>query len=326
MFSAPLFRSFNRLGIFFLFPFLILLSSPSKGVAQAANPFIVVDANHKKILAQNEADRKVPVASLTKVATALVALDWTDSRRLDKDAVMMVPASAGVMGGANPLGLRPGDQITVRDAVYAAMLASDNVSAETLADHFGRQMLYQTRGRNPVGAFVGQMNALAANLGMDRTQFVNPHGLDHERKYGTSTAADMAKLMIYGLRNPSFNFIIAQTSREISYVRAGQKLGFTINNTNQLLGKFGVDGGKTGSTRRAGDCLIVTARKPDKFIPINGNQKRRIPYRLVTVVLASPDRFGQSRALLDQGWRSYDTWMNTGMRITGPEELLKIPN
>ena len=84
------------------------------GYSQAANPYIVVDANHKKILAQNEADRKVPVASLTKVATALVALDWTDSRKLDKNAVMVVPTSAGLIGGANPLGLRPGDQITVR--------------------------------------------------------------------------------------------------------------------------------------------------------------------------------------------------------------------
>ena len=326
MFSEPPHRTSLRLGSVLLVALFAVAFWPSKGLSQAANPYIVVDANHKKILAQNEADRKVPVASLTKVATALVALDWTDSRKLDKNAIMTVPASAGVIGGANPLGLRPGDQITVRDAVYAAMLASDNVSAETLADHFGRQMLYQTRGRDPVGAFVGQMNALAANLGMDKTQFVNPHGLDHERKYGTSTAMDMARLMIYGLRNPSFNFIIAQTSREISYTRAGQPMGFTIKNTNQLLGKFGVDGGKTGSTRRAGDCLIVTARKPDKFIPIAGNQKRRIPYRLVTVVLGSPDRFGQSRALLDQGWRSYDAWMNTGMRITGPEELLKIPN
>lgn len=302
------------------------MSGGERSQAQAPNAFIVVDANHKKILAQNESDRKLPVASLTKIATVLVALDWTDSRKLDKNAIMVVPPSAAMIGGANPLGMQPGDRVMVRDAVYAAMMASDNVAAETLADHFGRQMMVQARGRDPVSVFVGQMNALAATLGMERTTFVNPHGLDHERKFGTSTAADMARLMIYGLRNPSFNFIIAQTSREISYTRGGQKLGFTIKNTNQLLGQFGVDGGKTGSTRRAGDCLVATARKPDRFIPLNDNQKRRIPYRLVTVVLASPDRFGQTRRLLDQGWRSYDAWMNTGMRITGPSELLTIPD
>ncbi|MCB1230389.1 MAG: D-alanyl-D-alanine carboxypeptidase [Verrucomicrobiae bacterium] len=296
------------------------------GNAQANNPFIVVDANHKKILIQNEADRKVPVASLTKVATVLVSLDWVYSKGGDKNATMVVPPSAGMIGGANPLGMQPGDQVTVRDAVYACMLASDNVSAETLADYFGRQMLRYVGGNDPLSAFVGQMNALAASLGMSETKFVNPHGLDHQGKFGTSTARDMARLMIYGLRNPSFNFIVAQTSRDITYQRGGQPLGFTINNTNQLLGKYGVDGGKTGSTRRAGDCLITTARKPDRFVPINESQKRRIPYRLVTVVLGSPDRFGQTAGLIQQGWATYDGWISGGMKVTTPGEILKVGN
>jgi D-alanyl-D-alanine carboxypeptidase len=159
---------------------------------------------------------------------------------------------------------------------------------------------------------------------MTRTKFVNPHGLDHQNRYGTSTARDMARLMIYGLRNPSFNFIVAQTSRDIAYQRGGQSLGFTIKNTNQLLGKYGVDGGKTGSTRRSGDCLIATARKPDRFVPYSEGKKRRIPYRLVTVVLASPDRFGQTSQLVGQGWSTYDVWVNGGMQVSAAGDILSI--
>lgn len=299
---------------------------PISSSAQGANPYIVVDANHKKVLIANDADRRVPVASLTKVATALVALDWVYAKRGDKNALMIVPNTAAMIGGANPLGMQPGDRITLRDAVYAALMASDNVSAHTIADHFGRQMLPQVGGNDPLNAFVDQMNALAAALGMSKTKFVNPHGLDHQGRPGLSTARDMARLMIYGLRNPSFNFIVAQTSRDISYQRGGQALGFTIKNTNQLLGKFGVDGGKTGSTQRAGDCLIATARKPDRFVPINNNQKRRIPYRLITVVLGSPDRFGQTGNLIQQGWTAYDGWVAGGMQVQAAGEILSIPN
>ncbi len=304
----------------------VSMALPTTSSAQGANPYIVVDANHKKILLENDADRRVPVASLTKVATALVALDWIYSRNGDKNVLMTVPAAAAMMGGANPLGMQPGDRITLRDAVYAALMASDNVSALTIGDHFGRQMLPHVGGNDPQAAFVDQMNALAAALGMSKTKFVNPHGLDHQGRVGMSTARDMARLMIYGLRNPSFNFIVAQTSRDISYQRGAQAMGFTIKNTNQLLGKYGVDGGKTGSTQKAGDCLMTTARKPDRFVPINNNQKRRIPYRLVTVVLGSPDRFGQTGSLIQQGWSSYDGWVAGGMQIQAAGEILSIVN
>jgi serine-type D-Ala-D-Ala carboxypeptidase (penicillin-binding protein 5/6) len=300
--------------------------APEDGHAQGRNSYIVVDANQKKILAENDADRRVAVASLTKIATALVALDWTYSQKGDKNSLMTVPASVTAIGGPNPFGLQPGDQIAVRDAMYAALMASDNVCAQTLADHVGRQMMARVGGRDPVRVFVDQMNALANALGMTKTRFTNPHGLDHQGPVGLSTARDLARLMIYGLRNPSFNFIIAQSTREVAYQRGGQALSFNVRNTNKLLGQYGIDGGKTGSTQKAGDCLITTARKPDRFVPINATQKRRIAYRLVTVVLASPDRFGQTTGLIQQGWNSYEGWIAGGMMIKGPNELLKIAN
>ncbi|MBL9155444.1 MAG: D-alanyl-D-alanine carboxypeptidase [Verrucomicrobiales bacterium] len=294
--------------------------------AQARNPYIVVDANQKKILIENDADRRLAIASLTKIATALVALDWIYSQNIDKNSLMVVPASAVALGGANPFGLQPGDQISIRDALYAALMASDNVCAQTVADHVGRQMMARVGGRDPVRVFVDQMNALAHALGMTKTKFTNPHGLDHQGPIGLSTPRDLARLMIYGLRNPSYNFIIAQSTREVTFLRGGQPRSFNVTNTNKLLGQYGVDGGKTGSTQKAGDCLITTARKPDRFVPINATQKRRIAYRLVTVVLASPDRFGQTAGLIQQGWNAYESWIAGGMLIKAPGELLTVAN
>jgi D-alanyl-D-alanine carboxypeptidase (penicillin-binding protein 5/6) len=300
-------------------------SIPSSAEAQGIGAYIVVDANHKKVLLESEANRKMPIASLTKIATVAVALDWLDSVGGEKDALMVVPSSAAAIGGANPLGMRPGDKIAVRDALYAAMMASDNVSAETLADYFGWKMARRTGGQNSLKAFVDQMNALARTLGMTRTKFVNPHGLDHSKPLGVSTARDMAVLTLYALRNPSFNFICSQLTREISYLRGGKKMAFNLKNTNELLGRHGVDGVKTGLTSRAGQCLITSARRPDRFVPLPTGQKRRIGYRLVTVVLNSPDRFGQSAQLIRNGWRHYDAWVAGGLRVADPEDLLTIP-
>ncbi|MCP5551754.1 MAG: D-alanyl-D-alanine carboxypeptidase [Akkermansiaceae bacterium] len=303
--------------------FLFFVTAGNSG-AQGSNSYIVVDANQKKILMEGDADKKRPVASLTKVATVIVAMDWMDSHGGDKTDVMVVPGSAGQLGGANPLGMKPGDRVSVRDALYGAMLASDNVSAETLASHFGAQMMSRAGGQHPIGVFVDQMNALAHNLGMARTRFVNPHGLDHAGPVGLSTARDMARLTIYGLRNPSFNFIVSQPAREIVYTRGGQSFSFKVKNTNKLLGQFGIDGVKTGSTQRAGDCLITSARKKDRFVPIDGQRQRRIAYRLVTVTLGSPDRFGQTSQLIQQGWSAYESWLAGGMIVRDRAELLTI--
>lgn len=283
---------------------------------------IVVDFTHRKILVSGNADKRRPVASLTKVATASVVLDWIDKHGQNQTISMVVPNSVVTLGGANPIGLAPGDVITVRDALFSAMLASDDFAAQTLADHFGREMMRQAGGQDPVSVFVGQMNALANSLRMNQTNFVNPHGLDHAGLVGLSTARDMAKLAWYAIHKSAFNFICSQPERKISFQRGGQIMAFNVKTTNQLLGQHGVDGVKTGSSSRAGDCLIASARKTDKIVPLGGNQTQRIPYRLISVVLASPDRFGETTRLLQHGWAQYEAWLASGMVITGPEELL----
>lgn len=319
--SAP--RSRGALGGWLASLGLAMLSFVSEVRAQASASFIVVDVTHKKILLAGEPDRKLPIASLTKVATAVVAMDWVDSRQGgDRNQTLTVPYSVGGLGGANPLGLVPGDQITFRDALYSALLASDNAAALTIADNIGREMMQRTGGNDPVAVFVSQMNALAGTQGMTRTRFTNPHGLDAG---GYSTAKDLARLTIYALRNASYNFICSQQARRISFTRQGQTMAFDIKNTNQLLGQMGVDGGKTGTTTRAGECLILTVRKPDRITDMQGGMKRRIPYRMVIVELASNDRFGQGRMLIQQGWNAYESWLAGGLVVKDAAEILTTP-
>ena len=283
----------------------------------------MVDFTHKRILSSRNADKPRPVASLTKVATVSVVLDWLQKHNQKQTTMMVVPNSVAMLGGPNPIGLQPGDAISVRNALFSAMLGSDNLAAQTLADHFGRQMIREVGGTDPVAVFVGQMNALAASLNMTKTKFVNPHGLDHAGPVGQSTASDMAKLAWYAIQKSAFNFLCSQVERKISYQRNGQELAFNVKNTNKLLGRYGIDGVKTGSTTRAGDCLIASARRNDKIVPLDGNRTQRIPYRIISVVIASPDRFGETTRILQSGWVQYEAWMANGMLVSDPKEMLQ---
>ncbi len=111
----------------------------------------------------------------------------------------------------------------------------------------------QRAGRDPVTAFVGEMNSLIANQGAIDTKFTNPHGMDHQGEAPYSTAADMARLAIYAMGKASFRFYASQTERKISYSRGGRARSFLMKNTNKLLGVDSIDGVKTGMTRRR--CL-----------------------------------------------------------------------
>ena len=102
------------------------------------------------------------------------------------------------------------------------------------------------------------MNALAKTLRMERTHFVNPHGIETTaRSLPYSTASDMVRLTRYAVSKAAFRFYVSQKERQISFNRGDKKLGYMLRNTNELLGRDGVDGVKTGRTTRAGDCLIL---------------------------------------------------------------------
>ncbi len=273
-----------------------------------AAAYSVAEIYSERVLDAANGDKKLQVGSLTKIATAMVVLDWAETANRDLGTLVLVPDSVLSIGGNNPVGFQPGDRVTLRDLLYAALLQSDNVAAQTLADHVGRSLLTRENAEvPPVDLFVAQMNALARKLGMTRTKFLNPHGIDsNERPY--STANDLTRLAGYAMKRSSFRFYVSQRSREITRRTAdGAVIRYNLINTNALLGLHGIDGVKTGKTLRAGDCLVISAGRPPISIKNPDDSHTITPRRLVVVVLAAKDRFGLAERLLHHGWSLYDT-------------------
>jgi D-alanyl-D-alanine carboxypeptidase len=165
------------------------------------------------------------------------------------------------------------------------------------------------------------MNALAKQLKMDRTRFVNPHGVDYKVKpLPYSTAEDMARLTRYAMNKASFRFYVSQKERQISFDRGGHRLNYVLRNTNELLGKMGIDGVKTGRTSRSGDCLILYANRQAEVVR-QGQMETVYPRHLMVVLLGSTNRFGEGAALLQRGWQVYDQWA-AGGRMADPKKML----
>ena len=293
----------------------------------ARESYFVVEANSGRILLAEGSDQKRPVASLTKVATAIVALDWAKATGTDLGSEMVVPPSVASLGGSNPMELKPGDRISIRNALYSALMGSDNSAAQSLAHHVGFA-LQQARGTtgDPVKNFVSEMNTLAAELGMRRTRFSTPHGLYVQRNKGYSTATDMARLCIYAMRNPGFAFFVKQKSRVLSFKHGELTKAFRVQNTNELLGSIQINGIKTGMTRAAGQCLATCSELRPIVEKLPDGATRLTPRRLVCVVLGSPDRFAQTEALVKQGWNLYTQWVESGAVIKSGSERLVVPD
>src|ERR1051325_12199731 len=195
--------------------------------ASARTAYVIIDAQTGWILEQADARDKRQVGSLTKVATAMVVLDWAEKRAGDLNQLATIPPEAFVGTGDNLIGFQPGDRITLRDLLYAALVQSDNVAAYTLASTVGTalQSVVPDAGKGgPVATFVGQMNFLAKSLLMERTRFSNPHGIDTNVKpMPYSTAADLARLTRYAINKPAFRFYVSQKARQIAFERGTQK-------------------------------------------------------------------------------------------------------
>jgi len=292
---------------------------------RAAESSITIDAKTGFILEKLQPDKKRQVGSLTKIATAMVVLDWAARQGGDLAQVASIPQDAFVGSSENNIGFQAGDTITLRDLLYAALVQSDNIAAYTLADHVGRALQRlappsgeTTRG-TPLDYFVLQMNALAKHLGMERTRFLNPSGFDgKERPF--STASDIARLTRYAMNNAGFRFYVSQKEREIGFGRGSGRLRYLLRNTNELLGRDNIDGVKTGRTQLAGDCLVVTAALSSE-VAQEGAATVITPRRLIVVLLGSPDRFGEGAALLARGWSLYSRWAAAGRPVDRKETV-----
>jgi D-alanyl-D-alanine carboxypeptidase len=294
--------------------------------ALAAQAYIIVDAQTGYVLEEHESRQKRQVGSLTKVATAVVVLDWAEHKGGNLNQIVNIPPEAFVGTAENNIGFQPGDSISLRDLLYAALVQSDNIAAYVLAYHVGSTIESlvppdKAAKVTPVIAFVSQMNALAKQLKMERTRFVNPHGIDEKvQPMPYSTAEDMARLTRYALNKAGFRFYVSQQQRQISFRRGGREVRYLLRNTNELVGTRGIDGVKTGRTARAGECLILSANRDSEIVK-QGQGVTIFPRHVIVVLLGSANRFAEGAGLVDRGWQLYDQWVGAG-RLVDPKKML----
>ena len=262
----------------------VLVSAPAMETAAASGSLamncraaVLIEPESGRVLYEKSPDEKMPIASITKLMTLLLTFEAIHGGKLTLDTLVPVSEHACHMGGSQ-IWLEPGEQFTLDEMLRAICVSSANDAAVAVAELVG--------GSEP--AFVEQMNARAAELGMTNTTFRNACGLDTEGHL--STARDVAVLSCYILNTcPE---LLHYTGIWTDSLRNGQT---QLVNTNKLLKRYsGITGLKTGTTSGAGVCISASAVR-DGLI-------------LIAVILGSPssaDRFNAATTLLDYGFANY---------------------
>lgn len=201
---------------------------------------LIFDRNSKTVLYEKNGYKQVPMASTTKILTAIVVLENANL----KDVVTVDKKAAGT--GGSRLGLSINDKISVHDLLYGLLLCSGNDAAVALAIHVG----------GSVEGFAEMMNKKAFELGLENSHFVTPDGLDREGHY--TTAYELACMADYALQIPKFKEIVGTLKYTVT-INGKSKI---ITNTNELLGNLdGVYGIKTGFTNGANRCLVTACKR-----------------------------------------------------------------
>ena len=257
----------------------------------SAKAAILIDAGSGRILYEKNKDQRLPMASTTKIMTALLALE---SGNLDES---FTAAKEPLMVEGTSMGLREGDSVSMRGLCYGMLLSSGNDAANLAATKIG----------GSIDAFVEMMNKRALELKMQNTSFKTPSGLDAEGHY--STAYDMALLAIAAIKNTDFLEICSQKSAKISF--GNPPYLRTLYNHNKLLTEDSeVIGVKTGFTKKSGRCLVSAKR--------SGNTT------LIAVTLNASDDWNDHKKLYTFGFsgceKSEVAFSDTlKIRVTGGE-------
>lgn len=261
--------------------FLIALlncTAAAAGPARAGSPninaraAILMDAETGQVYYAKDAGNRRSPASLTKLMTAVLAVEYGKL----SDVVEVSERAASVSVGST-IGLAKGDRITLDNLLKAALVTSANDATVAIAEHIGGNR----------DSFIYQMNRKAVLLGAADTRFANTNGYYDPQHY--TTAYDLGLITRYALQKPYINELVATKEAVVSWVKPEKER--EVNNTNRLLRGDeveGVDGVKTGSTARAGNCLIASATRGDK--------------RFIAVVLHAGDRYREASKLLEYGF------------------------
>ena len=232
-------------------------SVEARGLAVSSCPSIdatyaiLMDSNGT-IYFERDADTQTQIASITKIMTALVALDFADL-----STEITVSESAAAVGESSAE-LVAGDVLTLEDALAALLVSSGNDAAQAIAETLGASMADTSDAERAVDAFVDAMNEKAQQLGMTNSLFANPHGLDYG-EYADDmhcSARDVAIMCAYAMQITAFRDTVSQATATIEVERGGALVTIELESTDQMLGSYeGACGIKTGFTALAGQCF-----------------------------------------------------------------------
>lgn len=247
---------------------ICIISSGAKANEISAKSAVLIEPLTKRVIFDKDKDKKRPMASTTKIATAITAIE-----NADLSEIVTISKKASLVEGSS-IWLSEGEKLTVEDLLYGLMLSSGNDAAIAIAEHI-----------EGYDKFIDLMNITAKKAGAYNTNFVNPNGLDDENHY--TTAYDLALITAYAMKNPVFAEIVSTKTKQIPW--QGHEWNRTLKNHNKLLSMYdGANGVKTGYTKKDGRCLVSSATRND----IN----------LICVTLNAPNDWDDHKKLLDIGF------------------------
>lgn len=231
----------------------------------SARAVFIEDLITNTVLYQKNANISLPIASTTKIMTALVG-----GEHFKQNTIFTIGNSVNIPG--SKVGLSLGENLSFRSLLYGMLLNSGNDAAFAIAENYPGGVL----------GFVSAMNKKALDLNLHNTHFDNPAGFDSPNHY--SSAADLAKITEEALKDYQLTRIFA--TKETSIVSLDKKYSHKLNNLNKLLTQMnGVLGVKTGTTEQAKENLVTLVERDN--------------HRVLVVVLGSDDRFGETTGLID---------------------------
>ncbi len=237
----------------------------------SAKGAILIDAKDGTVIYEKDADAKLYPASTTKIMTVLVALEMLDEIDGNMNSKVTIPKAATGIEGSS-IYLKEGEEVTVEELFYGAMLQSGNDAATALALCFG----------GDIDSFAQRMNQKAKEIGCQNTNFRNPTGLFDEKHY--TTARDLSRIGMEAMKNPAFQKIAGATSWQSDTTERN------FVNKNKTVNKYdGGTGVKIGYTKKSGRTLVASAKRED--------------IELIAVVLNDPDWFKDAYNMLDYGFQ-----------------------
>ena len=258
--------------VFLIFSISLFPISIHSSVDVSAKSAIMIDAETGRIIYEKNAYDRLSMASTTKIITAITAIENGNL----SDIVTISENAASTEGSS--VWLEPGEKLTLSELLYAMMLESGNDASVAVAEHIG----------GSIEAFSVMMNETCKKAGAISTSCITPSGLDAEQHF--TTAYDMAQIACHAMKSEIFREIVSTYKTTIPW--EGKEWGRTLVNHNKLLNMYdGVDGIKTGYTKKSGRCLVSTAEKDG--------------FRVIAVTLDAPDDWNDHIKLFEYAFSTY---------------------